>query len=154
MESECCVPSSLCRRYSGGLVDVVFVRTSQIGIVTYDSCIHFYNMRPTLSSPHMIVVPDISDVFLPLPEDLLVNLSESRVLVEMLLDSLPKVCSRNVGIHQSFHGWLVESFVFVCLFCHLYCCADVGLRACLGAAAASVVVVVVAHRCCAFAMTC
>ena len=42
--------------------------------------------------PCMIAVPDISDLFVPLPEDLLVNLSESRGLVEQLLDALPKVC--------------------------------------------------------------
>ena len=104
------------------------VCTSQIGIVTYDSCIHFYNMRPTLSSPHMIVVPDISDVFLPLPEDLLVNLSESRVLVEMLLDSLPKVWSGNVAFRSRFVVGLsiCQWSSCVLLLCHLGCRADGG----------------------------
>jgi protein transport protein SEC24 len=37
----------------------------------------------------MLVVSDVSDVILPLPEDLLVNLQESRQVVESLLDSLP-----------------------------------------------------------------
>jgi hypothetical protein len=39
----------------------------------------------------MIVVSDITDVILPLPEDLLVNLSDSRAVVEALLDSLPSM---------------------------------------------------------------
>lgn len=39
----------------------------------------------------MLVVSDISDLFLPCPDDLLVNLSESRVVVDALLDSLPQM---------------------------------------------------------------
>jgi protein transport protein SEC24 len=66
---------------------------TQVGFVTYNSSVHFYNLRATLSAPAMLVVPDISDVFLPVPDDLLVNLSESRGLVDQLLDSLPKVWS-------------------------------------------------------------
>lgn len=89
---------TVCAAIKDALPKIPGGERTQIGIMTYDSCIHFYNLRPTLSSPHMIVVPDISDVFLPLPEDLLVNLSESRGLVDMLLDSLPKMhaSSRNV----------------------------------------------------------
>ena len=37
----------------------------------------------------MLVVSDITDVILPLPEDILVNLSDSRAVVEAFLDSLP-----------------------------------------------------------------
>ena len=36
----------------------------------------------------MLVVSDITDVIMPSPEDLLVNLFESRDIVEALLDSL------------------------------------------------------------------
>jgi protein transport protein SEC24 len=36
----------------------------------------------------MLVVSDITDVIMPSPEDLLVNLSESREIVDSLLDSL------------------------------------------------------------------
>ena len=37
----------------------------------------------------MLVVPELDDPFLPLPDDLLVNLSESRAVVEALLEALP-----------------------------------------------------------------
>jgi protein transport protein SEC24 len=37
----------------------------------------------------MMVVSDITDVLIPLPEDILVNLGDSRAVVEALLDSLP-----------------------------------------------------------------
>ena len=39
----------------------------------------------------MLVVSDINDVILPLPEDLLVNLQDSRAVVDSLLDSLPSM---------------------------------------------------------------
>jgi protein transport protein SEC24 len=68
---------------------------TQIGFVTFDSAIHFYNLKSTLSSPQMHVISDVTDIILPLPEDLLVNLSESRKVVESLLDSLPNLFKNN-----------------------------------------------------------
>eukprot|EP01038_Epipyxis_sp_PR26KG_P006349 gene6349-8746_t len=62
---------------------------TQIGFITFDSHIHFYNLKSSLTAPQMLVVPDITDVIMPLPEDLLVNLQESRTVVDALLDSLP-----------------------------------------------------------------
>lgn len=37
----------------------------------------------------MLVVTELDDPFLPIPDDLLVNLRDSRELVEALLDALP-----------------------------------------------------------------
>lgn len=62
---------------------------TQVGFVTFDSTVHFYSLKSTLNAPQMLVVPDIEDLFLPLPDDLLVNLSDSRSVVDALLDSLP-----------------------------------------------------------------
>jgi protein transport protein SEC24 len=62
---------------------------THVGFITFDSHIHFYNLKSSLSSPQMLVVSDITDVIMPLPEDLLVNLHESRAVVDALLDSLP-----------------------------------------------------------------
>lgn len=36
----------------------------------------------------MLVMPDVDDPFIPLPDDLLVNLSESKAVVKTLLESL------------------------------------------------------------------
>ena len=41
------------------------------------------------------VVADIEETFLPLPDDLLVNLADSRAVVEALLDSLPQMFAGN-----------------------------------------------------------
>eukprot|EP00981_Chlorochromonas_danica_P001118 scaffold247_cov172-Ochromonas_danica.AAC.33 len=64
---------------------------TQIGLLTFDSTLHFYNLKSTLSSAQMLVVSDISDVIMPLPEDLLVNLADSRAVFESLLDALPNM---------------------------------------------------------------
>jgi protein transport protein SEC24 len=42
----------------------------------------------------MLVVTDIEAIYLPQPEDLLVNLSESMELVIALLDSLPSLFAK------------------------------------------------------------
>lgn len=62
---------------------------TQVGFITFDSSIHFYNLKSTLKAPQMLVVSDITDVILPSPEDLLVNLQDSKDIIDQLLDSLP-----------------------------------------------------------------
>lgn len=62
---------------------------TQIGLITYDSSVQFYNLAENLNQPHQMVVSDIEDIFLPCPNDLLVNLNESKRLVIDLLEQLP-----------------------------------------------------------------
>ena len=50
-------------------------------MATFDSTVHFYSMRPGQAQPHMLVVPDVTDVYCPLAGNVLVNLSQSRQLV-------------------------------------------------------------------------
>jgi len=61
---------------------------TQIGFITYDSSVHFYNLSDGLNQPHQLVVTDIDDIFLPCPNDLLVNLSENKRLVVELLEQI------------------------------------------------------------------
>ncbi len=62
---------------------------TQIGFITYNSSLHFYNLSDSLSQPRMMLYPDIEDVQLPLPDNLLVNLSENKESIQLLLQSLP-----------------------------------------------------------------
>ncbi len=62
---------------------------TQIGVITFDSSVQFYNLAENLNQPHQLVVSDIDDIFLPCPNDLLVNLNESKRLVIELLEQLP-----------------------------------------------------------------
>ncbi|KAH8068880.1 hypothetical protein JL721_6453 [Aureococcus anophagefferens] len=66
---------------------------TQVAVITFDASVHFYNLKASLSQPQMVCVPDLSDLFVPLPDDLLVNLAESRSVVEALLDALPAMHS-------------------------------------------------------------
>ncbi|CAK9081361.1 Protein transport protein Sec24-like At3g07100 [Durusdinium trenchii] len=63
----------------------------QVGIITFDTSLHFYNLNSNLSQPQMLVVSDLDDLFLPLPDDILVPLAESETAVLNLLDSLPSI---------------------------------------------------------------
>ena len=62
---------------------------AKVAFITYDKNLHFYNLRPILKQPQMMVVTESENVFLPQPEDLLVNLNESYDLVINLLDNMP-----------------------------------------------------------------
>ncbi|XP_050216499.1 protein transport protein SEC24 A [Mercurialis annua] len=87
-----------------------FPRT-QIGFITYDSTIHFYNMKSSLTQPQMMVISDLDDIFVPLPDDLLVNLSESRSVVEAFVDSLPSMFNDNVNVESAFGPALKAAFM-------------------------------------------
>ncbi len=71
---------------------------TQVGFITFDKSIHFYNLKSTLQQPQMLVVSDVMDFLLPCPEDLLVNLSESRAVVDALLDVLPTMFANNRSV--------------------------------------------------------
>jgi len=64
-----------------------------------DSTLHFYNLGSTAVEPQMLVLADLEEVFLPQPDDLLVNLTECRKQVEALLSKLGDMFreTHNVG---------------------------------------------------------
>jgi len=64
---------------------------AQMGIITFDTALHFYNLNSSLSQPQMLVVSDLEDLFLPLPDDILVPIGESESAIVNLLDSLPTI---------------------------------------------------------------
>ena len=43
------------------------------------SSLHFYNLKAGLTQPQMLVVTELDDPFVPLPDDLLVNLRDRCV---------------------------------------------------------------------------
>nr|MBE5727103.1 Sec24AB ortholog [Cucujiformia] len=62
---------------------------TQVGFITYNSCLHFFSFAEGLSQPHEMMVLDIDDVFLPCPDNLLVNLKDRKELIRDLLNYLP-----------------------------------------------------------------
>ncbi|KAL0984102.1 hypothetical protein UPYG_G00137110 [Umbra pygmaea] len=63
----------------------------RVGFVTYNKVLHFYNVKSSLAQPQMMVVSDVSDMFLPLLDGFLVNVNESRVVIDSLLDQIPEM---------------------------------------------------------------
>ncbi|KHG05809.1 hypothetical protein F383_32015 [Gossypium arboreum] len=68
-------------------------------------------IESSLTQPQMMVVSDLDDIFVPLPDDLLVNLSESRNVVEKFLDSLPSMFQDNVNVESAFGSALKAAFM-------------------------------------------
>ncbi|MEQ2182928.1 hypothetical protein GOODEAATRI_027262, partial [Goodea atripinnis] len=48
----------------------------RVGLMTYDSRIHLYDLSPELSRPHMLVIAETEDLQLPVREGLLVSLKD------------------------------------------------------------------------------
>jgi protein transport protein SEC24 len=67
----------------------------RIGFITYDKELHFYNLKAGLAAPQMMIVSDVEEVFVPIQDGFLVRMSESRSVVESLLDSLPQMFAEN-----------------------------------------------------------
>ncbi|MCO5549252.1 hypothetical protein L7F22_002719 [Adiantum nelumboides] len=86
---------------------------TQIGFLTFDSTLHFYSLKSTLTQPQMLVVADLEDPFLPMPDDLLVNLSESRAVVEALLNSLPSMFKDNLNVESAVGPALRAAFMIM-----------------------------------------
>ncbi|XP_050058560.1 mucin-12 isoform X1 [Aphis gossypii] len=63
---------------------------TNIGFITYDSSVHFYQIANSDGGqPKQLIVSDISDIFLPLPDGLMVNLEENKMAIKDLLTNLP-----------------------------------------------------------------
>ncbi|XP_039991896.1 protein transport protein Sec24C isoform X1 [Xiphias gladius] len=63
----------------------------RVGFVTYNKVLHFYNVKSSLAQPQMLVVSDVSDMFVPLLDGFLVSVNESRLVIESLLDQIPEM---------------------------------------------------------------
>ena len=60
----------------------------KIAIIAVSTSLHFFSLPAGATEASMLVVSDLSDVFLPKPVDLLVNLEEARPAIESLLGRL------------------------------------------------------------------
>lgn len=95
---------SSARAIKASLDDLPGRGRTKIGFITFDNAVHYYNLSSELASPQMLVVSDLKELFVPLPDNLLVNLQESRAVVEAFLDSLPEMFTKNPVVSQSCLG--------------------------------------------------
>jgi len=84
------VVASIKETLEGGLIPNADQRL-QVGIITFDNSVQFYKLNPNLTSPQMLVVSDLEELFLPLPDDVLVNATECNTSIISLLDALPNL---------------------------------------------------------------
>ncbi|KAA0031958.1 protein transport protein Sec24-like [Cucumis melo var. makuwa] len=82
-----------------------------VGIATFDTTIHFYNLKRALQQPLMLIVPDVQDVYTPLESDVIVQLSECRQHLELLLDSIPTMFQSNRTTESAFGAAIKAAFM-------------------------------------------
>lgn len=73
-------------------------RRTRIGFIAVDSSLHYFAIPKDGDDSvetNMLVVSDLDEPFLPIPQELLVPLSESRVSVENFLAKLPEMFQNN-----------------------------------------------------------
>ena len=75
---------------------------TRVGVITFDSAVHFYSLRPGPDAePSISVVSDISDMFLPTPDSILAQLAECRPAFEKALDSIAQTHLQTRGMQSS-----------------------------------------------------
>ncbi|KAA8542857.1 hypothetical protein F0562_024009 [Nyssa sinensis] len=84
---------------------------TMVGIATFDSTIHFYNLNRALQQPLMLIVPDVQDVYTPLQTDVIVPLSECRQHLELLLESIPTMFQNNKTADSAFGAAVKAAFL-------------------------------------------
>ncbi|KAL9256724.1 transport protein SEC24 C-like protein [Drosera capensis] len=82
-----------------------------VGIATFDSTIHFYNLKRALQQPLMLIVPDVLDVYTPLETDVVVQLSACRQHLELLLENIPTMFQDNIIADSAFGAATKAAFL-------------------------------------------
>ncbi|XP_075961174.1 protein transport protein Sec24C isoform X2 [Anarhichas minor] len=73
----------------------------RVGLMTYDSRIHLYNLSPALSRPHMLVIAETEALQLPVREGLLVPLKDCIDSINSVLQLIPQFspeCDDSSGV--------------------------------------------------------
>ncbi|KAI3644225.1 hypothetical protein MP228_010389 [Amoeboaphelidium protococcarum] len=70
---------------------------SKVGFMAVDAHIHYFNLNTESGEPQIMVMSDLDDADPPMPESLLVNLSECRESIDNLLDQLPQLYQNPQG---------------------------------------------------------
>ncbi|KAL5234430.1 hypothetical protein ACI65C_001840 [Semiaphis heraclei] len=61
----------------------------RVGFITYDTTVHFYNIKETLAVPQMMIVGDTSEVFMPLLDGFLCDPEQSSQVIDVLMEQIP-----------------------------------------------------------------
>ncbi|KAL3513696.1 hypothetical protein ACH5RR_026413 [Cinchona calisaya] len=103
--------AAACSAISQVITDLPEGPRTMVGIATFDSTIHFYNLKRALQQPLMLIVPDVQDVYTPLESDVIVQLSECRQHLEVLLESIPTMFQNNRTSDSAFGAAVKAAFL-------------------------------------------
>ncbi|CAK7340908.1 unnamed protein product [Dovyalis caffra] len=103
--------AAACSSISQVIADLPEGPRTMVGIATFDSTIHFYNLKRALQQPLMLIVPDIHDVYTPLQTDVIVPVSECRQHLELLLESIPSMFQSTRIAESAFSAAIKAAFL-------------------------------------------
>ncbi|XP_067633805.1 protein transport protein Sec24C-like [Eurosta solidaginis] len=63
----------------------------RIGFITYNSTVHFYNIKSSLAQPQIMLVGDVQDMFISLLDHFLCQPEKSEALIDALMEQIPKM---------------------------------------------------------------
>ncbi|XP_041449743.1 protein transport protein Sec24C isoform X2 [Drosophila obscura] len=63
----------------------------RVGFITYNSTVHFYNIKSNLAQPQMMVVGDVQEMFMPLLDGFLCDPEESAAVIDALMEEIPRM---------------------------------------------------------------
>ena len=75
----------------------VSVSAPKVGFITYSNQIHFYNIKASLAKPQMMVVGDVREMFLPLLDGLLSDVSQANDVIDKLMLQIPAMYANSEG---------------------------------------------------------
>lgn len=81
-----------------------------IGFMTFSATVQFYLMPEGSTTVNMLEVGDLQDIFVPHPDDLLVNLHHQRDQIEELLTSLPETHANTTHTQSALGPALTAAF--------------------------------------------
>ncbi|XP_076896769.1 protein transport protein SEC24 B-like [Bidens hawaiensis] len=100
-----------CSAISRVIADLPEGPQTMVGIATFDSTVHFYNLKRALQQPLMLIVPDVQDVYTPLQSDVIVQLSECCQHLDLLLESIPTMFQNNKTADSAFGAGIKAAFL-------------------------------------------
>jgi len=86
---------------------------TKVAIIGVDTSLHFFCLPPGSADAEMLVVSDLEDIFLPKPNDLLVNLAEARAGIESLLGRFADMFKETAVVGSAMGAALQAAFKMI-----------------------------------------
>ncbi len=86
---------------------------TRVCIIAVDTALHFFSIPEGGKEAEMLVVSDVDDVFLPKPNDLLLNLRESRAGIDTLLGRLSDMFAGSLVVGSALGAALQAAYKLI-----------------------------------------